>query len=634
MPEREYAMCGIAGYAGFIDGHLIRKMLASIAHRGPDDEGVWLDAAAAITLGHRRLSIIDLSPAGHQPMKSADGALTIVYNGEVYNYRELKAVLEKQGAVFKSASDTEVLLHLYAAKGHGMLADLNGIFAFAIWDARKNELFVARDGFGVKPLYYAETSKGFIFASEMKALLCDRTLDRSINLEAVHQYVSYLYSCAPSTMLKNVHKLEPGHALVVKGGKVARKFKYYDLPYDQNLLNASEHDLVEMLEGHLRAAVRRQLVADVPVGAFLSGGLDSSAVVHFAKEQYSGALQCFYGRGDADGTVDDLPYARRVAAHLGVPLNLVDIHSDIVQDLETMIYHLDEPEADPAAINILYISEMARKSGIKVILSGTAGDDIFSGYRRHQALFAEKYWAWLPAPVRRALQGASAFIPVGSSIGRRFEKYFRSASLPPDERLASYFLWIDEALSRTLYTPDAAAELNGRRVIAPFLAALGNLPKGTEPMNKMLYLEAKHFLADHNLNYTDKMGMARGVEIRVPLLDFELVKFVTCIPSELKQRGMTGKYIFKKAMEKYLPHDVIWRPKTGFHVPLHRWIHEDKAEFIRGIFEDSRFESRGIFDPAALRRLMEQDKNGSVSATYAILAIVCIEIWFRKFIDE
>jgi asparagine synthase (glutamine-hydrolysing) len=627
-------MCGIAGFAGFNDDRLIRDMLSSIAHRGPDDEGIWTDRFVPVTLGHRRLSIIDLSPLGHQPMTSADGLVTIIFNGEIYNYRELRAALEKQGAIFKSASDTEVLLHLYAFKAHGMLVDLNGIFAFAIWDARRRELFIARDGFGVKPLYYAEAPRGFLFASEMKALLRDRTIDRSINLEAVHQYISYLYSCAPSTMLKNVHKLEPGHALVVKNGKVARKFKYYDLPYDQNLLKATEQDLITMLQGQLRTATCRQLVADVPVGAFLSGGLDSSAVVHFAKEQYAGTLQCFYGRGDADGTVDDMPYARRVADHLGVPLNIVDIHSDIVQDLEMMIYHLDEPEADPAAINILYISEMARQRGIKVILSGTAGDDIFSGYRRHQALFAEKYWAWLPRVVRRAMQAASAFIPVNSSMGRRFEKYFRCASLPPEERLASYFLWIDEALSRTLYTPDAAATLNNRKVIAPFLSAMANLPKGTAPMNKMLYLEAKHFLADHNLNYTDKMGMAKGVEIRVPLLDFELVKFVTAIPPELKQRGMTGKYLFKKAMEKYLPHDVIWRPKTGFHVPLHRWLHMDKAKFFRGILEDSRFVSRGIFDLSSLRLLMERDKRGLVSATYAIFAIVCIEIWFRKFIDE
>lgn len=633
-------MCGIAGFCGNYDAILLEKMTNVVAHRGPDDYGIWYNQEKGVGLGHRRLSIIDLSSLGRQPMWDVTGTAVIVYNGEIYNYRELRSDLEKDGFHFKTRSDTEVLLNLFLRDDKRMLSQLNGIFAFAIWDTRHDVLFLARDGVGVKPLYYAETTTGFLFASELKSLLQNRQLDRTLNPHAVHNYLTYLWCPPPDTMLKSVKKLEPGYALRLRNGRVHDKWRYYDLPYDQGIEDISAQKAVEQIRCHVRTAVQRQMVADVPVGAFLSGGLDSSSVVAMARKFTSGRrLQCFtIGFSDdtlsREGFADDLPYAQRVAEFLDVDLHTIRVGPEMAEQFAKVIYHLDEPQGDPAPFNVLLISQLAREHNIKVLLSGAGGDDIFGGYRRHHALMLEPYWAWLPKSIRRGLRRITKLAPTRHSWGRRAAKAFSYADLDGDERISSYFHWVASDKQETFYGPALQEILTSVPFSQPLMATLSGLPHDVERLNRMLYVEGKHFLPDHNLNYTDKMSMATGVEVRVPLLDPDLIAIAARLPVSYKQRGRIGKWIFKKAMEPYLPNDIIYRPKTGIGAPLRRWLRHELCPVVEDVLSQDSVVRRGLFNFRGVQRLMEMDRTGRMDGTYTIFALVCIENWCRMFIDN
>jgi asparagine synthase (glutamine-hydrolysing) len=629
-------MCGLAGFSGNFSEQSLREAESLIAHRGPDDSGIYLNDAG-IGLAFRRLAIIDLSPLGAQPMASADGAVVIVFNGEIYNFRELRDELVGRGAAFRSHSDTEVLLQLYLAEGEAMLRRLNGIFAFALWDGRDRSLLVARDALGVKPLYYATTDRGVAFASEIKALLRLVPEARELDAMALHRYLTFLWCPGAGTPLRAVRKLLPGEALRIRGGRIERCWSWYQLPYFRPagaLLN--ETDAVSGTASHLRRAVQRQLVADVPVGAFLSGGLDSSAVVAFAREQVPD-IRCFTieNVGEQDrGFTDDLPYGRRVAKHLGVPLDIITVDAGaMVDDLERMIWQLDEPLADPAPLNVLYISQLARRHGMKVLLSGAGGDDLFSGYRRHVALQYERYWDWLPHSIRAGLDRLAGRLDQRHAVLRRAGKLFNGAGLEGNARLTNYFRWIRESELHALYTPEFRIGASVEAVDQPMLAFLEGLPAGTGALTEMLALEQRFFLADHNLIYTDKMSMAAGVETRVPFLDLDLVDFVARIPERLKQRGSVGKWVLKKAMEPFLPADVIYRPKTGFGAPLRRWMRGALRPLLADMLSTESLTRRGIFDAAAVHRLIERNDRGEIDAAYTLLSLVSIEIWCRKFID-
>jgi len=593
-----------------------------------------------VGMAHRRLSIIDLTPSGHQPMWDMNRRAVICFNGEIYDYRDVRAGLERDGFRFSGTSDTEVILNLYLRDGMECLGRLNGIFAFALWDVEKRKLLLARDGVGVKPLYYAFSPSGFVFASEIKALMQVPDLDTELDPEALLYYTSYLYAPYPHTPLRSVRKMPPGHGAWVSARGFERMWQFYHLPYDQAVSNVSEESSAEQLRGCLDRAVRRQMMADVPVGAFLSGGLDSSSVVAFARQYADGGkLNCFtIGFKDQgateEGMVADLAYARRVADHLGVRLDVIEVGPDMSTRFPEMIYHLDEPQADPAPLNALYICELARQSGIKVLLSGAGGDDIFSGYRRHFALMQEKYWAWLPKSGRRVLRGVSNLFPVDTAAGRRLSRAFHYADETPKRRLASYFLWIDPGWLRKLAGErlrNAALSLDP---LGPMLRLLDDLPRGTPRLHEMLALDATYFLTDHNLNYTDKMSMAAGVEVRVPLLDRDLVAFAVSVRPALKQRGATGKWIFKKAMEPLLPREIIYRPKTGFGAPLRRWLQQDLREYVNDLLSEKTLKSRGLFDPQAVKELAALDRCGKIDAAYPIFSLMCIELWARIFIDE
>lgn len=663
-------MCGIAGFSGHFDPLLLQKMGARIKHRGPDDEGdiILRNRNNSVGLAHKRLSIIDLSKEGQQPMTvncacckntndlESHNKLWLIYNGELYNYRELRSELEAKGHHFHSVTDSEVLLHLYAQEGHAMLQRLNGIFAFALYDGRNNghkqniqqsDLLLARDSVGTKPLYYSQTKSGFLFASELKALLVCNELQRDLDFTAIHYYLAYLWCPGQQTALRAVKKMQPGEAMIVRNGQIIKSWHFYNLPYGRTMLNLSENEICAELNTRLTKAVERQLISDVPVGAFLSGGLDSSAIVAMMRKlNPDKPIQCytidFSDRVSIEGNPNDLPYAKQVAKHLKVDLNIIKVEADMIQHLERMLYHLDEPQADPAPINALLIAEAARRDGIKVLLSGAGGDDIFSGYRRHFAIQRERFWSLLPLYLRRKISKFSCHLMEGNGLKyvmkfpfiRRLAKLSAYSHLPMERRVASYFLWGTEGLRRTLYSADMMAELQQVDTLEPLLNSLQKIPNENDPLNQMLYLEGKHFLADHNLNYTDKMSMAAGVEVRVPLLDPDLIDLATCIPSHLKQKGNIGKYIFKKTMEPYLPKKIIYRPKAGFGAPLRQWLHRELQPMVNDILSESAIKKRNIFDPKAVSRLIKLDKEGRIDGAYTIFSVLCIELWSRAFVDS
>jgi asparagine synthase (glutamine-hydrolysing) len=630
-------MCGIVGVYGG-DLSTIEAANSLIIHRGPDDDGIYKDHSLNIGMGHRRLSIIDTSSFGHQPMFNENGTVVLVFNGEIYNYQELRRDLILEGFSFQGQSDTEVLLNLYISQGKEMLAKLNGIFALAIWDKNSESLFIARDALGVKPLYYFTKDNMFAFASEIKALVELIPKNTKLDFESIDRYLSFLWCPGDGTPLSSVKKILPGEAVIVKNGKIINKWTWYKLPiFLQNKKKLSKKQSISGLTEHLRKAVHRQMVADVPLGAFLSGGLDSSAVVTFAKE-VNPEIRCFTiaikGRQDA-GTVDDLPYAMSVAKHLDVSLEIVTIDSNKMADnLESMVLQLDEPLADPAALNVMYISQLAREQGVKVLLSGTGGDDLFTGYRRHYALKLERYWDWLPKSTRKKLEVSTRNLNANNYIGRRLRKMFNGAGLDATDRLINYFRWSDDSLLNPLYSSMLRNELKNAKSNQIMKDYLEPIITSASPLEQILALEQGFFLPDHNLNYTDKMSMASGVEVRVPFLDLDLVKFATIIPENYKQRGSVGKWILKKVMEPYLPKEIIYRPKTGFGAPLRTWIRYDLREMMYDLLSVEKINQRGLFSSGAVQKLIVDNDAGRIDASYTLFSLLCIEIWCRAYIDK
>jgi asparagine synthase (glutamine-hydrolysing) len=633
-------MCGIAGYLGRFDQADLERMSARIAHRGPDGSNSWISVDRKVGLAHRRLSIIDLSSAANQPMSDDTGQVVLIYNGELYNYRELRRQLEAIGFGFRTRSDTEVLLKMYLWKGTEMLGCLNGIFSFAIWDERSKTLFAARDGIGVKPLYYTRTRRGLLFSSELKSFLDIPDVDWTVDPVALRSYMTFHWTAGEKTMSRSITKLLPGHAFLARDGDIARQWAYYDLPYATPPVEMNQEEATSLVQKSVKAAVKRQMVADVPVGAFLSGGLDSSSVVAFAKESaQNGKLPCFTMRFSGsgareEGIEDDLPYARRMAQQMGVDLHEVEVGPGSLNLLPQLVYMMDEPQADVAPINAYLISSAARKIGIKVLLSGMGGDDIFTGYRRHYALSQDKYWSWLPKSARKSMARLARQLPVHNPLARQTRKAFSYAHMSEDQRIASYFFWQNPDVISTLLAPEWLQSAESEPVDDPMMSAIEGLPSSTEPINRMLYLEGKFFVPDHNLNFLDKVSMACGVECRVPLLDIELVKTAASLPTRFKQVGREGKWIFKKAMEADLPHDVIYRPKTGFGMPLRIWMREELQELQEDLLSVRTIQNRGFFDAKAVQHFRAATDRGQIDGTYTLLAMMCIELWSRIFLDR
>ncbi|HRO07517.1 MAG TPA: asparagine synthase (glutamine-hydrolyzing) [Saprospiraceae bacterium] len=625
-------MCGITGILHAQHTELVTKMTQVIAHRGPDDFGYYHDEI--ISLGHRRLSIQDLSQNGHQPMFTADQRYVIVFNGEIYNHWDIrKDIVHKYP--FKSSSDTETILYGFVEYGINILNKLNGIFAFAILDTFEMELTIVRDQFGVKPLYYYHDNNVMGFASELKSLLQIPDMDKNISLENLANYLYFLWSPGASTPFKNVEKLLPGHYIQmnVNDQSSFKIEKYYEIPFTGNYIRLTEKEWVNKLESALLKAVEMQMLSDVNIGFFLSGGLDSSLILAMAKKIHPDKTFNCYTIGclkesKKEGFADDLPYANKVAKHLNLPLTIVKADINILKDFDQMIYHLDEPQSDAAPLNVWNICKQAREKGDIVLLGGTGGDDLFSGYRRHQWLYFDNKLNLIPVPIKLFLKSLSYILP-GYAIKRRIQKFFGIYKFDnKTDQLASLYGWLDIGQINKLFISNLKKFDPG----AILKNSLNSIPGEKNRLNQMLFWELKYFLPDHNLNYTDKMSMAYGVEVRVPFLDKDLVELSCQIPPELKMKGKETKYLLKKVAERYLPKDVIYRPKTGFGAPVRDWVTQDLSSMIDISFSKQNHEKTGIFKPEAINQLVSDNKKGYVDASYSVWSLLAIKSWINQFI--
>jgi asparagine synthase (glutamine-hydrolysing) len=630
-------MCGILGSYS-TKFHFKEEHLNIISHRGPDDKGYYFENN--VMLGHSRLSIVDLSVNGHQPMSTIDKRYTIIFNGEIYNHLELRNQLIGYGYNFKSTSDTETLLYGYVKWGVEVLNKLNGIFAFAIYDKLNSKLFIARDQFGVKPLYYYNQDGIFAFSSELKALTQIDGFDQSLRIESLFFYLQTLYAPGDMTPLSSVNKLLPGHYIMVNtlNSKIENSI-YYKLKFSESDEIKSEDEWINELDLILNKAVERQMMSDVPIGFFLSGGLDSSLLVAIAKKKTNHQpIKCFtISTGEEminEGFSDDEIYAKRVAQYLNVDLEILPAQVFSKNNFDNMIWHLDEPQADPAPLNVYNICKGARKKGIKVLIGGAAGDDLFSGYRRHQVLVLEKYFKLAPNFLKKIFSSLILKLNSKSTFLRRLKKILRNVVGSKIERFAGYFMWLEEDVILDLFEKKSQLELHKHMLPMSYWQNLLNkLPTNTSDINKMLFLELSTFLPDHNLNYTDKMSMAVGVETRVPYLDYELVEFANRLPIKYKMNGKTTKYLLRKVAERYLPMDVIYRPKTGFGAPIRTWVRKDLKNQLELFSVESILIKKGILNGKAVKKLIDNDYSGKIDAAYTILGLLAIDSWYNQFLS-
>jgi asparagine synthase (glutamine-hydrolysing) len=634
----ELGMCGICGFAGRADDRLVQQMTDTLAHRGPDGEGVQsfpsVDGTVPASLGHRRLSIIDPTPRGAQPMQSHSGRYWITYNGEIYNFRELRSGLVRDGKKFASDCDTEVLLALYERDGAAMLTRLNGIFAFAIWDTASGELFLARDRLGVKPLYYSEQDGVLYFASEVKALLPALGGAR-LRRDVVADYLTFLWVPDPDTMFDGVCKLAPGHYATFRGGRLERR-QWWDMHYAVG--DEEESQWVDSVRESVQAAVRRQMVSDVPLGSFLSGGIDSSAIVA-EMSAANGRVTTFtvgFSEHDLGYEIvpDDVRYARQVGELFGVDYHERTLEPNVVDLLPKLIWHMDEPVADPAAITTYMICAAAREN-LTVVLSGMGGDEIFAGYPRHLAARIGRAIDFLPRPLvsgfRRLVEERMTLGGPGRMRGprRNLMKLARGVDASPWERYLTYCSYYRRSELSSLLADETPVGDPFRRHYA-YLDRV----RGEHWLNQLLYLDMKTFLPCLNLTYTDKMSMAASTEVRVPLLDDELVALSGRIPPELKLRRMTRKHVFKRSMEGILPREVIYRPKAGFGAPLRSWLVGELAPMVSDVLSPEAVRRRGLFEPAEVERLIAANRAGQEDNALRLWALLTLELWQQQFVDR
>lgn len=626
-------MCGVLGYYGNnVDRFFNLTSLDILSHRGPDSFGQM--EGDDYFLGHTRLAIVDLSENGKQPMISNDGKFGIIFNGEIYNHMDLRREF-LQHVNFISTSDTETLLHGLIELGAEFLNNINGIFAFSFYDFSTKDFIIARDQFGVKPLYYSVNDNEICFSSELKAIL-PFIINPTINENTIKNHLNFLWSPGESTMINEAKKLLPGHIIIGNSRKLneVNVHRYYAIPFNDDLIeNRSEEEYVNLLEKKLIQAVKRQMTADVPVGFFLSGGLDSSLIVAIARKLFPETKIRTYTINSPEitkeGFIDDLPYAKKVADYLNVDLTVVESNIDVLKYFDKVVYHLDEPQADSAPINIYNICVRAKEDGIKVLLGGTAGDDLFSGYRRHQALRFENIFEKFPIVLRKFVKKTAGKLNKQIPLFRRINKLFAHLDKSQLERMMGYFDWMNIDTLNGLFVRTNRYDVHER-----FKVLNEEIPVNTSDLNRMLYWELNTFLIDHNLNYTDKLSMASGVEVRVPFLDKELVEFSTVIPTSLKLKGKETKYILKKVAERYLPKDIIYRPKTGFGSPVREWVLNDMTSIIDTYLNREVIEKRGVFDYKKIRDLIDNNKKGVEDVSYSIWALLAIESWMIQFYDK
>ncbi len=601
-------------------------MCRVMTHRGPDEQGTAVVGRAA--MGMRRLSIIDLA-GGQQPVYNADRTKLIVFNGEIYNYRELRKDLEARGHVFRTNSDTETIISAYQEYGRDCVRHLRGMFAFAIWDDADQSLFIARDRVGKKPLFYALTPSGeFFFGSELKVLLTHGGISREIDRGALDAYLTFGYVPEELCIFASVKKLEPGHFLTFRNSEIKTE-KYWDLDFSAEPITDSEEKVAEDLLERLRDAVRVRLVSEVPLGAFLSGGVDSSAVVGLMSQIMGSPVKTF-SIGFNEDSFDELKYARIAAKHFGTDHHEFTVTPDVVEMVDELVWHFDEPFADSSSLPTYMVSKMARDH-VTVVLSGDGGDELFAGYSRYVTDRKRSGLERLPRSIRQHLiRPLSEALPHGT----RGKNYLFNISLDAAARYIDSISHFNGPQKRKLYSGATRTKMNGSfaRGEALFRQIAAN--SGTDdPIENLLYLDTKTYLPSDILTKVDRMSMAASLETRSPLLDQDLIEYVARIPSELKLKGSETKYIFKRAVEGFVPREILYRQKQGFGVPIGDWINSQLKERMTGDLSDRRTLERGYFDSKYIKLLLDEHARGRRDHSHPLWTLWMLELWHRRYID-
>jgi asparagine synthase (glutamine-hydrolysing) len=608
---------------------LLRQMTRAIAHRGPDGEGTYF--SGPVGLGHLRLAIIDLN-TGAQPMTNEDGTCWIVFNGEIYNYLELRQELLAKGHQFKSTTDTEVIIHLYEEYGVECLSRLRGMFAFAIWDDRKKTLFLARDRVGIKPLYYIDTGKAFLFASEIKALLVDSEVNRRVDPQMVDRFFTFLYLPGRETLFKDVYKLEPGHYLVIKNGHVTDG-KYWDLNFERNPSWTSIDQAAEALRELFTRTVKDHMISDVPVGILLSGGVDSTIVLSAAVEQTNKKIKTFTVGFKSEDFDDERPYARMAAERFGAEHNEITLSPEEFSSfLPSYVRHMEEPVCEAPAIALYYVSKLARKS-VTVLLSGEGGDEAFGGYNTYRNILMLERAKSMAGPLKgilpQCINAASRINGFGrlqkyaSLIKPRLPDYYYSFTSSP-------FSFFNQNRDR-LYSDEFLAGVSVKKS-TEIIRRLFHAVEGRPCLDQMLYVDTKTWLPDDLLIKADKITMANSLELRVPLLDHLVLEFAAGLPPNFKVQGMETKRVLKKAFSRSIPEAILKRRKTGFPVPLRKWLQNDLRDYAHDILLSQRATQRGFFRKGQMEAALADAENGQLSKE--LFALLTLELWHREFVDS
>lgn len=638
-------MCGITGILATSDSfavseELVAEMRDRMIHRGPDDGGAWCSPAERVALGHRRLSIVDLSPAGHQPMTNEDGSVLISYNGEVYNHAALREELEAKGHVYRSNTDTETIIHLYEEEGPRCVERLQGMFGLAIWDRRRRELFLARDRLGIKPLYYAERPGGFVFGSEIKALLAHPAVDADLNEEAFYHYLTFAATPSPMTMFAGIRKLAPGERMVVRSDGSTRSDIYWSpmsASARSEIADMSEQEMEDRLIELLRESIKKRMMADVPFGVFLSGGVDSSTNVALMSELMDRPVRTFSVAFAEHEKYNELEYARTIAKRFGTEHHEVTVDwEDAREFLPSLVHHQDEPMADWVCVPLYFVSKLARDNGTIVVQVGEGSDELmhgYAGYVRH-GRFQQRYAPGLmrlPGPLRRGTGRAARAL--SSRVGRGLD-YARMVSEAAEGRISFWggAIMFDPELREQVLTNGRGHPDSYRIVQDLWNEAERDLP-GADALQRMTFLELKQRLAELLLMRVDKMTMATSVEARVPFLDHAFVEYAMALPANMKVRGGTGKYVLKKAVESLLPHEIIYRQKQGFGAPVAEWFRGEFGDQVQRQIRESSLSERGLIDYARLDELWASHRsNGPSNWSQQLWNIYNVSAWHDHWV--
>jgi asparagine synthase (glutamine-hydrolysing) len=628
-------MCGICGKLNFhrqepVDPVLLRQMMDLIRHRGPDESGEYL--SGPVGLGHRRLSILDLNTGG-QPMSNEDSTIWVVYNGEIYNFRELRADLEKRGHRFKSTTDTEVIVHLYEELGDQCVKRLQGMFAFALWDKRLQSLLLARDRVGVKPLYYANTGKALIFASELKSLLADPIVDRRVNPRVIDRFLTYYYVPGNETLFEGISKLDPGYYLTVQNGQISIR-QYWDLGFDASPHKQSYADAVETLRELLCRTVRYHMISDVPVGVLLSGGVDSTGVLSYAVQQTDKPIHTFTMGFSGAKFDDERPYARLASEKFGTVHHEISLAADdFCEFLPKYVWHMEEPVCEPPAVALFFVSHLARQSSVKVLLSGEGGDEAFGGYQTYRNYLMLEKLKSVFGPAKGLLRlGFQALQLMGwKRVGHYTDLVDPPLSQYYLSRTASPFTSFNK-LKPEFYSQEFRPSLRSEVSDTP-TRLLHERVKDQPLLNRMLYLDTKTWLSDDLLLKADKMTMATSVELRVPLLDFQILEFAASLPPAYKVSGLKLKRILKAALDQSVPQEIINRKKTGFPVPYDEWMRKEMKDFVFDTILGTNAASGVYFCKQEVSKLLQAHQQGE-NYSKEVFSLLVFELWHRRFVGS